>query len=404
MNESITIDGFGPLVSHSPANAAELGSLVRESPAIYPVGGGTHSHIGLPPGKPGIAVSMQKFNQVIDHAARDMTITLQTGLTFAELAGVLAKENQWLPVDIANPERATVGGAMAVNASGPRRLGQGTLRDYVLGVSFVTDEGVEVKAGGRVVKNVAGYDLMKLHIGALGALGVLTQVTLKVKPRPESSAFVTFGLNAATVGPTLDRLHASASRPVAVELLNANAASAAGLESGERWVIACGFEEKRVTVDWQIETLLGELKSAPVQGVRTLHDAEAVPVWKAFTQLGSGADEAVMLKANVLPSQCAAMALAMAASTEAIVHAHAGNGIVVGQFPAENLEKASHAVHELLKMATNGNANVVVQRCPPEWKPRLPVWGRETADRKQMRTILRTLDPQGKFNPGRLFS
>jgi glycolate oxidase FAD binding subunit len=108
-----------------------------------------------------------------------------------------------------------------------------------------------------------------------------------------------------------------------------------------------------------------------------------------------------MLKANVLPSQCAAMALAMGENPEAVVHAHAGNGIVHGHFPAETLEKASQTIHAFLKLASDGNANVIVQRCPSEWKPRLPVWGRETSDRKQVRTILRTLDPQGKFNPGR---
>src|SRR4029079_11206541 len=97
--------------------------------------------------------------------------------------------------------------------------GYGTLRDYVIGISFVTDDGVEVKAGGRVVKNVAGYDLMKLQIGAVGTLGVITQLTLKVKPKPEASSAVVFGLDAKAVPEVLDLLHGSRSRSVAVELL-----------------------------------------------------------------------------------------------------------------------------------------------------------------------------------------
>src|SRR6185436_13958600 len=112
---------------------------------------------------------------------------------------------------------ATLGGAVAVNSSGPRRLGYGTLRDYVIGISFVTDEGVEVKAGGRVVKNVAGYDLMKLQIGAVGTLGILSQLTLKVKPKPEASAAVVFGCDTPALGAVLDALHASKSRPAIVE-------------------------------------------------------------------------------------------------------------------------------------------------------------------------------------------
>ena len=149
-----------------------------------------------------------------------MTITVQAGITLAALQAELAKEGQWLPIDVALPEQATLGGAIALNKSGPRRYGYGTLRDYVIGISFVTDDGVEVKAGGRVVKNVAGYDLMKLQIGAAGTLGVVTQVTLKVKPKPEVSAAVAFGCAAESLGSVLDLVHASKSRPMAVELLN----------------------------------------------------------------------------------------------------------------------------------------------------------------------------------------
>jgi glycolate oxidase FAD binding subunit len=220
VTDPLTIDGFGPLPVRRPASVPELGDLVREAAGtgqgVYPVGGGTALDLGLPPIKPGVAADTRGLDRVIDHPARDMTITAQAGIAVGRLQQALAAEGQRLPVDVPNPESATLGGALAANLSGPRRLGFGTLRDYVIGISFVTDEGHEVRGGGRVVKNVAGYDLMKLHIGALGTLGVITQVTLKVTPRPEDQALVAFGLNAAAVGPTLDRLHASASRPVAV--------------------------------------------------------------------------------------------------------------------------------------------------------------------------------------------
>src|SRR5688500_5125073 len=210
-----------------PATVADVCDIVKQARAVgqgvYPVGGRATLDVGLPPTKSGIALDMTALNQVIDYPARDMTITVQAGITIAALQAELAKESQWLPVDVASPERATLGGAIALNQSGPRRYGFGTLRDYVIGISFVTDDGVEVKAGGRVVKNVAGYDLMKLQIGALGTLGVVTQVTLKVKPRPESAAAVVFGCAAEAVGVVLDVLHASKSRPCAVELLNIEA-------------------------------------------------------------------------------------------------------------------------------------------------------------------------------------
>src|SRR5438874_8668927 len=122
-----------------------------------------------------------------------MTVTVQAGITLAKLQELLASENQRLPVDVPQAERATIGGALAANVSGCRRYGFGTLRDYLIGISVVNDEGQEVKAGGRVVKNVAGYDLCKLYIGSLGTLGIITQVTLKLKPRPEEEAFVLVG-------------------------------------------------------------------------------------------------------------------------------------------------------------------------------------------------------------------
>ena len=120
------------------------------------------------------------------------------------MQSILRAERQQLPVDIALPERATLGGAIATNASGPRRYGLGTLRDYVIGINVVNDQGEEIKAGGRVVKNVAGYDLMKLYTGSFGTLGIITQVTLKLKPLPEASA---------TAGPVPSSKPYAATRP-----------------------------------------------------------------------------------------------------------------------------------------------------------------------------------------------
>lgn len=166
MPDELLIDGFGPLPVRRPESVADLGELVRHAAAagrgVYPTGTGTALDLGLPPAKPGEVVETGKLSGVVEHAARDLTITVRAGTTAAELRRVLAAEGQRLPVEFGG----TVGGAIACNRSGPRRLGFGTLRDYLIGVSFVADDGVEVKAGGRVVKNVAGYDLMKLHTGA----------------------------------------------------------------------------------------------------------------------------------------------------------------------------------------------------------------------------------------------
>ncbi len=368
-----------------PGSVAELNELVKQTrgagQGVYPFGGRTTLEVGLPPIKPGVAVDTTALNAVIDYPARDMTITVQAGITLAALRAELAKEGQWLPVDVASPEEATLGGAIALNQSGPRRYGHGTLRDYVIGISFVTDDGVEVKAGGRVVKNVAGYDMMKIQIGAVGTLGVVTQVTLKVKPKPEASSAVVFGCAADSLGAVLDRLHDSRSRPVAVELLNAEAWRIAGVGPAvpSEWVFAVGFEEKAATIAWQRETLLGELGPAPVRDVTEFPDAAAL--WGAITALQTRSESRSIGKASVTPGR---VAEELRNPAPGLVHAHALNGIIW----THRDEPA---------------AGAVLRRCPPGTKKSFPVWGQPSSVWDLMRHVKKTLDPENVFNPGRLF-
>lgn len=377
--DTLSLDQSEPLPVRTPASVAELSDVVKQARAakhgVYPVGGRTTLDIGLPPIKPGVAIDTRGLNAVIDYPARDMTITVQAGTTFAALQAALATEGQWLPIDVAAPERATIGGAVAVNQSGSRRWGYGTLRDYVIGISFVTDDGAEVKAGGRVVKNVAGYDLMKLQIGALGTLGVVTQVTLKVKPKPEASAAVVFGCAGSALGPLLDLLHDSKSRPVAVEVLNAAAWKAAGLAPAvaAEWVVAVGFEEKATTVAWQRETLLAELTATPVKDVAEVADANGL--WAAITGLQLHGASATIRKASVLPSKAGE---ALAKLPPGLVHAHGLTGVIWYHGDA----------------AVEGST---VRR----GKTTTP--GKPTPDQELMRHVKKTLDPDNVFNPGRLF-
>ena len=409
--DSLTIDGFGPLPVRRPATVAELCDLTREAVAagraLYPVGGRTTLDVGLPPTKPGFAVATTALDQVIDYPARDMTITVGAGITLAKLQATLARENQWLPVDAALPDRATLGGAVALNTSGPRRLGYGTLRDYVIGIGFITDEGVEVKAGGRVVKNVAGYDLMKLHTGAVGTLGVITALTLKVKPQPEATAAVAFGCDAAAVPAVLDLLHASKSRPVAAELLNAAAwrAAGAGVPGPQtEWVLVAGFEQKTATIAWQVETLLAELKAVAVHDVSEMRGPDTAGLWQALTDLQRRPASRLVWKANVPPSRVADVARSLPADVPFLVHAEALNGIVWFHAPDDlPADPGDATLAALEQRITAAGGNYCLTRCPAEWKRSLRVWGRPAGDRDLMRHVKRTLDPRNVFNPGRLF-
>ena len=165
-------------------------------------------------------LSLEKMNRLVDHAADDMTVTVEAGMTFAELSKILAAKNQRLPIDVREPEKATLGGLVAVNQAGPRQFGYGTISDYLLGFTAVDGEGTIFHGGGRVVKNAAGYNMNRLMAGSLGTLGILTQLTFMVRPLPELSAIAACELpDLETAEKLLADLNKSQVRPVAIEFV-----------------------------------------------------------------------------------------------------------------------------------------------------------------------------------------
>jgi glycolate oxidase FAD binding subunit len=398
-----TIDGLSlPVVR--PASAAEVGALVREGQPLYPVGGGTMLHVGLPPTKPGRAVDLTALDQVVDYPARDMTVTVQAGVRVAKLQELLAAEGQRLPIDVPKPDEATVGGSIAANVSGPRRLGAGTLRDYVIGISTVGEGGHETKAGGRVVKNVAGYDLCKLHTGAFGTLGIITQVTLKVRPLPESRALVALGCHDTYLGRLLDLLHASRTRPICVDAIN-RAALGPLRQAGAHlpdldWFVIVGFEDNEAAVEWQLQQLIRELTAASFRGVEAFAGDATLPLWRVLADMPLGDGASVTFKANMLAGKVANFCFG--ARDGAGMHLHAGSGIVWGHLrPGETEERARTMLEKLGQMAVHFGGNLTVPRCPTEWKARLPVWGTPRGDAALMKRVKQKLDPLGLFNPGR---
>ena len=400
-----SIDGAGPFPVVRPASVTEVGDLVRrataDGQAVFPLGGRTMLGVGLPPARAGLGIDLRGLAGVIDYPARDMTITVQAGISVAGLRDVLRGENQRLPVDVPAADRATLGGALAANVSGPRRLGFGTLRDYVIGISTVNDEGQETKAGGRVVKNVAGYDLCKLHVGALGTLGIITQVTLKLRPMPEETALVVLRCEGGQLAALLDQLHDSRTRPVAVDVLNPRAGLPEG--SAASWAVVVGFEESREAVHWQVQQLIKELSPVKPQGLDVVAGAAAAPLWQALTEFRLLPQAVLTFKANLLPHAVAEFCQrADALAPAPLLQAHAGSGIVVGHLTGD-LTPASAAalLRELHPLAAEARGNVVVLACPPAWKATLPVWGMPRGDAALMRAVKDKLDPRGMFNPGR---
>jgi glycolate oxidase FAD binding subunit len=402
------IDDFGPLPLHQPTSTAELADMVRragqEAQSLYPVGGGTMLGMGNRPFLAGWAVSLAGLQQVIEYPARDMTITVQSGITMARLQEILAPENQRLPIDVPHADRATLGGVLAANMSGSRRFGYGTLRDYVLGISAVNDEGHEIKGGGRVVKNVAGYDLCKLFVGSLGTLGIITQATLKLRPRAEEQALITLGCSADNVEEMLQRLERSRTRPVILDLLNHGAAhwfNEQGASCGDSaWTIVVGFEGNAEAVEWQVQQLIRELPGGCT--LEAWVGAPARPLERALVEF-VGYEGGLTFKANLLPSATFDFCRRVDALTpRPLLQAHAGNGIVVGHWePDCAMQDVVAALQQTRELAAHGQGRVVVTRCAGNWKNSISVWGPPRDDVWLMRNLKEKFDPRGLFNPGR---
>ena len=382
-------------------------NAVGDKRTLAPVGGRTALHYGFKAEPPRTVIAMSGLGRVVDYPARDMTITVEAGMRVDELQTTLASERQRLPIDIAQAERATVGGALATNTSGPRRFGHGTFRDFVIGISAVDAHGRAFKAGGRVVKNVAGYDICKLLVGSRGTLAIVTQVTLKLRPLAETSALLWSSF--ASLGDldrALERLMTSDARPVAIEVLNPAAASLIAASSRcelpvDQPVLCLGVEGSRREVDWQIETLRREVAPFGVTSSNVVSEPEATAMWQALTEFQTCADDPLTFQANVRPSQCVAF-LERATKLSVAVQAHATNGIVIGQLPesAATVDETTTILNELRQAARSSNGNLHILHCDPEWQPLLPMCGDPEPTWPLMKQLKQKLDPNGLLNPG----
>ena len=397
-----------------PATATELARWVGENDAgparpLYPAGGRTAIEFGYPSPQSGIRVSTTELKKVIDYPARDMTITVEAGIRISELAEILATEKQRLAVDVALPRRATLGGVVAANASGPRRFGWGTIRDYVLGVSAVDASGRLYKAGGRVVKNVAGYDLCKMLVGSYGSLAIITQVTLKVRPIPESSGILWCAFDhLASIEQALARLTSSATRPIAVDLLDARAAAEIAATADldlptHRPVLCVGVEGTGHETAWQLEQLRSEIGPFQPNSMTVVAADDVGDVWTALTEFQVASDDPLTFKASLLPSRTVEF-LQMAEAAGCSIQAHAANGIVIGHLP-DTVSSASAAealLRPLRELTTRCQGNLAIEQCDEAWKAALPLLGEPPQAAKWMRTLKRQLDPRNLLNPGRL--
>jgi glycolate oxidase FAD binding subunit len=396
-----------------PSSASELAAAVRNAyetaTPLYPVGGGTSLYFGLPAKEQGQGLSLLGLNRIIDYPARDMTITVEAGVTMKQLADTVAKEGQRLPVDVPQGEKATIGGVVATNWNGPRRYGEGSIRDFVIGISAVDGRGNEFKGGGRVVKNVAGYDFCKLLTGSMGALAVITQVTLRLKPIPSQSALVACSVaDAAKAERLLAALVNSQTTPTAIEVLAGpewrHEPALAGLasDSPDAVYIVASLEGSAPEVEFMVGQLIEEWRASGVE--MPLVVGETAALWHRLIEFSAAGDSPLVLKANVIPSGTTAMIeAARRLDPDCSIQAHAGNGIVLikmSKFPASGLSRALVGSLQPAAAAQHGQVVILSNTSGAEMTHQ-SVFGMTDSPLELMRQLKRQFDPQQILNRGR---
>jgi glycolate oxidase FAD binding subunit len=405
------IDGRTPEAAVFPGTIDELTAVVvRTAEAAVPLipwGGGTAAGVGAPPARAGVVLGLTRLRAIVEHEPGDLTVTAQAGLTLGELQTALRARGQWLSLDPPDAERATLGGVLAANASGPRRHLYGTVRDLLIGLTVVTADGAIVRGGGRVVKNVAGYDLPKLFIGSYGTLGIIVEATLKLRPVPDDERLVAVRFERLKdAGAAVRALLGSDLIPNAIDLLDTAAAATVGLE-GAPAALLVGFDGLGEQVDWQV-TQLGTILG-PAGGARVTLPPTA---WRLLPRAAHDAfgTPAAVMTLSVLPSLVAETMEQGASSARqrglgSAWAAHAGVGIVTGAVRAigDRQDPASVAavLAEWRAAARAGGGHASLAWAPLAVKAALGVWDDAGPAGRIMQRIKAELDPRNLLNPGR---
>jgi len=349
-----------------------------------------------------LLVSTERLNRLVAHAAGDLTVTVEAGMGFAALQDRLTAAGQFWGIDPAYPERATVGGIIATADTGSLRHRYGGVRDLCLGVSMVRSDGQIVKAGGRVVKNVAGYDLMKLLTGSFGTLGILVEVTLRLSPLPPLAATVVLAGSVDGIATAASTLLPSTLTPAAMDLLSSKMLSQVGL-SGELG-LGIRFQALPESVDQQVDRVLEVGKTLGLAAV-TFRDSEEAALWQTLGEALWQGEPVILAKCGVLPTQAApalAQMEAIARQFQVILAGRIHTASGLGMLRLEGDESAlAAAVLKLRSLCTGQGGFLTILSAPLTLKQQLDVWGYSGNALGLMQAIKRQFDPHHLLSPGR---
>ena len=391
------LDGVGPSFVAEPGSVEETSELLRfaaeEGLAVSPRGGGTKASLGNPPRELDLILSTVRMDEVIEHVPGDQVVRVQAGIKLEDLQKRLAGSDQMLGIDPPETKSgATVGGVVAANSSGPRRHRYGTIRDLIIGITVVLSDGTVAKAGGKVVKNVAGYDLSKLFTGSLGTLGVIAECNFRLHPRPETARTVAVVLGSAQAAGEAAQavLHAQLV-PSAVELH----------WSEDEKLLTVLIEGIEPGVEAQSDTASYLLRG--FGEVRTLTDEEAGSLGPLAPP---GTENEVAVKISAPPSELtgvldSALGACSRRGVAPRITGHAGIGVTYVALSGRDEEAHIQIVEELREIWTRRGGSVVVRSAPPAFKERVEAWGPLGSRLELTRRVKQKFDPRGIMNPGR---
>lgn len=398
-----------PAVVARPTSPAGVAAVLRRArdlgAAVIPWGGGTRQREGSPPARVDVVLSLARLNRVLEYQPADLTISVEAGATVAQVDALLARHDQLLPLDVPLPDRATIGGTVATGHAGPRRSRYGSARDLIIGIGFARPDGTVAHAGGRVVKNVAGYDLMKLYVGALGTLGIVTTVNFKVVGRPASSRAIvgTFtNLNAALY--VVEQLDLSRLLLAAVTLRGQlpHAPSATTTQVHVHVLI----EGHRDVVEAQGGEVISTMAGAGGR-VEVLDAAEGGSDFARTCEFVRTADLEVggaLLRCLVAPGGVGAVLAGILESAadhaiEGTWVGHAAGSVYVRVTRCE--VDGGQRFSRLLAVLRARGWNATIVGLGRGVAVPLSIWGTEPAGLELMRGLKRAFDPSGTLNPGR---
>lgn len=379
----------------SPDTQEELAEVIacayRNRWHVLPTGNGSKLAWGGIAKHIDVVVSTARLNRLVEHAVGDLTVTAEAGMKFADIQAILAKEGQFLALDPAYPELATLGGIVATADAGSLRQRYGGVRDMLLGLSFVRFDGQIAKAGGRVVKNVAGYDLMKLFTGSYGTLGIISQVTFRVYPIPDASQTVVLMGTADNIAQAAKILLASALTPTAIDLVSS------GFGIGEGMALVTRFQSVEASVKEQSARLLEVGQHLGLKGSTYARNDES-NLWQKLREQMHGAaiNGGISCKIGVLPTAAIAT-LYLLDDISAIALIHAGSGL--GMLRLDNIDK--EVVERVRSHCQSHGGFLTVLDAPVSFKQEIDAWGYSGNALDLMRKIKQQFDPEGIFSPHR---